>query len=343
MTLEPAAAPAEVSLLTLLGLGPDEDTVYRLLVDRPNSAPADLAGLLGEAVVNRALDALVEQGLAHCRQAGDGGAPRYRAAPPVLALGPLLESHRSALHRVEFLVADLAERHRAAQGRAAGAPVEVLSGGVAIRRRLIAMQRQAEHEACSLVPVTQPVAITIADNADEAERESMRRGVVLRSVVERDLLEHPDSAAMLGQLAAEGQQIAVVRQLPIKMLIVDRRVALLPLDPERDETEPVALVVHRSGLLTALTALFEQYFSQGRRLGDAGETSSPARPDSSVEPLDRQILGLLRIGLTDAAIARQLGIGRRTVQRRLHNLMERADASTRFQLGWHAAQSGWAD
>ncbi|MFF4837555.1 helix-turn-helix domain-containing protein [Streptomyces sp. NPDC001315] len=341
MTREPAA-PAQVSLLTLLGLGPEEDTVYRLLVDRPNSEPADLTGLLSEAAVNRALDALVEQGLANCRQAEDGGAPRYRAASPVLALGPLIEAHRSALHRVEFLVGDLAERHRAAQVRAAGAPVEVLSGGVAIRRRLIAMQRQAEHEVCTLVPMTRTVAITLEDNVDEVERESMRRGVTLRSVVERHWLERPGTAASLGELAAQGQQIAVVRQLPIKLIIVDRRVALLPLDPERDETEPVALVVHRSGLLTALTALFEQYFTQGRQLNAAGETSTRPRPDS-VEPLDRQMLGLLRIGLTDAAIARQLGIGRRTVQRRLHNLMERADASTRFQLGWHAAQSGWAD
>ncbi|MCX4643054.1 hypothetical protein ACFVY1_01435 [Streptomyces sp. NPDC058293] len=32
-----------MSLLTLLGLGPEEDAVYRFLVDRPDSDPAALA------------------------------------------------------------------------------------------------------------------------------------------------------------------------------------------------------------------------------------------------------------------------------------------------------------
>ncbi|MFD3559276.1 hypothetical protein ACFWVU_06360 [Streptomyces sp. NPDC058686] len=36
---------ADASLLTLLGLGPDEDAVHRLLVDRPDSDPAALSVL----------------------------------------------------------------------------------------------------------------------------------------------------------------------------------------------------------------------------------------------------------------------------------------------------------
>ncbi|MFE9310648.1 hypothetical protein ACIQCF_23520 [Streptomyces sp. NPDC088353] len=54
-------------------------------------------------------------------------------------------------------------------------------------------------------------------------------------------------------------------------------------------------------------------------------------------------LALLHVGLTDAAIARQLGMGHRTVQRRLHALMMEVGAATRFQLGRHAARSGWLD
>ncbi|MFG2561011.1 hypothetical protein [Streptomyces sp. NPDC048496] len=49
------------------------------------------------------------------------------------------------------------------------------------------------------------------------------------------------------------------------------------------------------------------------------------------------------MGMTDAAIGRQLGIGHRTVQRRLQSLMVEVGAATRFQLGWHAACSGWLD
>ncbi|MGW1029573.1 hypothetical protein ACWD4J_38840 [Streptomyces sp. NPDC002577] len=344
---QPEPEPTDPSWLAMLGLDAQQDTVYRLLVDRPDSEPAALTSPdADEEAVTRVLAALVDRGLASAERYGE--VVRYRAASPVLALGPLLESRRAALHRVEHFVTELAERHRAAQSRLSGAPVEVLSGAAAIRRRLIAMQREARYEVRTLVPDMQVAAvITFEDNLEEVERESMRRGLILRSVVERASLEDPGFAHSLAQVAAEGQQIAVADKLPIKLVIVDHDVALLPLDPERDETgEPVALVVHRSGLLTALISLFEQYFAKGRRLhavdveADAEvEDDGPGRLDA----VDRQILALLHVGLTDAAIARQLGMGHRTVQRRLHELMNAVGVATRFQLGWHAAVSGWLD
>ncbi|MEV5612105.1 hypothetical protein [Streptomyces sp. NPDC052225] len=337
----PRSGAADVSLLTLLGLAPEEDAVYRLLVDRPDSEPAALTGPLRLYEVTRALDVLVERGLASARLGVDGAAPRYRAASPVLALGPLLEARRGALHQVEHFVTELSERHRSAQVRASGAPVEVLSGAAAIRRRLLTMGREAQHEVCSLIPARDaPVALSVEDSIEEVERDSIARGVELRSVMERGWFDRPETAASLAQLVAEGQSVTVTDRLPIKLIIVDRRTALLPLDPERDETEPVALVVHRSGLLTALQALFEQCFAQARPLRAGGVEAAPG---AGVDGLDRQILALLHVGLTDAAIARQLGMGHRTVQRRLHALMARAKAATRFQLGAHAVRAGWME
>ncbi|MGW1692929.1 helix-turn-helix transcriptional regulator [Streptomyces sp. NPDC002399] len=330
----------DASLLTLLGLGPDEDAVYRLLVDRPDSEPAALAGPLSDQAVASALDALVERGLASADRPDADGPFRYRAASPVLALGPLLEARRSALHRVESLVGDLTERHRSAQAHASGAPVEVLSGPAAIRRRLLTMQRQARSEVRTLVPTRHvPAVLSFADNHEEADFELMRRGVVVRSVVERAWLEHPETATVLASCVAQGQQISVTDRLPIKLVIVDRRIALLPLDPER-ENEPVALVVHRTGLLTALGSLFDEHFEKGWRLSVSGVAVEDEPPVAAV---DREIVALLHVGLTDAAIARQLGMGHRTVQRRLHALMDEVGAATRFQLGWYAARAGWLD
>ncbi|MFF3836488.1 helix-turn-helix transcriptional regulator [Streptomyces sp. NPDC001930] len=340
---DPAPAP-DSSLLSLLGLDAEQDAVYRLLVDRPDSVPASVteSGTDPGAVV-LALQGLVDRGLASAER-DEVGKVRYRAASPVLALGPLLESRRSALHRVEHFVSELADRHRAAaRSRAGGAPVEVLTGAAAIRQRLVEMQRKARREVRSLVPLMgRTVAISFEDNLDEVEREAMRRGVVVRAVVARAWLEDPRAARWLTALASEGQRIAVTESLPIKLVMVDDDVALLPLDPERDERveEPVALVVHRSGLLTALISLFEQYFALGRELSPAVRGSESDGP-GLLDPVDRQIVALLHVGLTDAAIARQLGIGHRTVQRRLHELMESVGAATRFQLGWHASESGW--
>lgn len=327
------------ALLTLLGLDPLEDTVYRLLVGRPDATADGLAdSSIDAATLEATLGSLVEHGLASAETAD--GTTRYRAASPALALGPLVDARRTALRDVESLVGDLTDRHRSAR---AVTPVEVLTGASAIRRRLIAIQAEARHEVCSLVPaMTQPKVITFEDNMDEAERDSAARGVTMRAVIERDLLEQPGAGAGLAGALSVGQQIAVVEALPIKLVLVDRRVALLPLDPEREDVEPVALFVHRSGLVTALQSLFEQYFRAGRPLQVPGEEGLEAgHVGSPIELLDQRIISLMRVGLTDAAIARQLGIGHRTVQRRLHDLMQTIGAATRFQLGWHASSEGW--
>jgi hypothetical protein len=341
--------PPDASPLTLLGLDAAQDAVYRLLVDHPDSDAAGLApaGAARDSV-RRDLEALVARGLAAVVR--DESGERYRASPPILALGPLLESRRAALHRVEHLLTDLAERHRTAQARDAAAPVERVSGAAAIRRRMADLEQRAAGEIRALIPSARPgSAITFPDNLLEVERDLLRRGVLLRAVVERACLEDAGTARSLGAAAARGQQVCVVDELPAKLLIADRDVALLSLEPEGGEDgEPAAVVVHRGGLLTALIALFEQYDEKGWRLRPDGpaETGDEPEPEGESGPgpldaVDRRIVALLHVGLTDAAIARQLGMGHRTVQRRLQRLMESVGAATRFQLGWHAAVSGW--
>jgi DNA-binding NarL/FixJ family response regulator len=57
--------------------------------------------------------------------------------------------------------------------------------------------------------------------------------------------------------------------------------------------------------------------------------------------LDARIVGLLLAGLTDKAVAHQLNLSIRAVQRRVRALMDLVSADTRLQLGFHAARKGW--
>ncbi|CAL9508023.1 hypothetical protein G3I36_35560 [Streptomyces sp. SID10362] len=70
-----------------------------------------------------------------------------------------------------------------------------------------------------------------------------------------------------------------------------------------------------------------------------------ARPEpcvdlSAVGDDDRKILHLLYAGFSDASIARRLGMGHRTVQRRIQRLMERLRANGRVALGARAQELG---
>jgi DNA-binding NarL/FixJ family response regulator len=73
----------------------------------------------------------------------------------------------------------------------------------------------------------------------------------------------------------------------------------------------------------------------------AGDGVVDVDPDR-VDEADAQMLALLLAGLTDQAVATQLGTSLRSVQRRIAALMDRAGVNTRIQLGWHASRNGWA-
>jgi len=66
-----------------------------------------------------------------------------------------------------------------------------------------------------------------------------------------------------------------------------------------------------------------------------------AAADVQPTPEEIDVLGQLARGLTDEAVMRKLGLSRRTLERRLRSGMEKLQAHSRFQGGFHLALSGW--
>ena len=50
---------------------------------------------------------------------------------------------------------------------------------------------------------------------------------------------------------------------------------------------------------------------------------------------------MLIAGLSDQAVAAQLDLSLRSLQRRLRHLIDVAGVRSRMQLGWYASQQGW--
>jgi DNA-binding NarL/FixJ family response regulator len=105
-------------------------------------------------------------------------------------------------------------------------------------------------------------------------------------------------------------------------------------------------MLQRSGLLAALDVLFESVWNQGYPLElahlEGADAPGATASGDGLLPVDRQILSLMLAGLTDQAVATQLDLSLRTVQRRLRHLQDRSGVKTRMQLGWYAARNGWA-
>lgn len=330
-------------LLGMLGVEPEVELAYRALLARPSASARILADELGlpEHDVEVSLGALVESGLATRPE------PEvYVAAPPGVALGALITERRDGLRLAEQALAVLAEEHRATvAGRNLTDLIEVVTGVDAIRQRYQQVQHAATKQLRSFV--TAPfVAVPPGENA--AEPAASGRGVRIRAVIERDILTSPGATEEAVESLHRGLELRVVDRLPMKLVLADDDLALVPLavaaPAAARAAEPGAVLLQRSGLLSALDALFELVWGQAYPLTLAGLGAGTAADDESSGPtaLDRRILTLVLAGLTDQAVASQVDVSLRTVQRRMRYLQDLAGASTRMQLGWYAARHGWA-
>ena len=325
-------------MLHALGLEPAEETVYRALLGRPSEATTHLAESLelSEPDVAKALARLDQMGLVN-RQS-DGG---YRAAPPAVALGALISERRDELRMAEHALATLAEEHRAGlAGRSIGSVIEIVAGVDAIRHRFLQVQQAARVQLRTFI-TTPFVAVPPGENP--AESAAVDRGVRFRAVMERTVLEQPGIIDETVDSLVRGVEVRVADELPMKLVIADSDLALVPAAAGPDD-EPGAVLLHRSGLLTAMEALFEAIWDRAHPLElstVAGQARLTELDQHGLTDLDRTIIALLVAGLSDQAVATQLNLSMRTLQRRLRHLMDVAGVRTRMQLGWHAAEHGW--
>jgi sugar-specific transcriptional regulator TrmB/DNA-binding CsgD family transcriptional regulator len=326
-------------VLSLFGLGPAEEEVYRLLVARAGANADVLAAETGRASAEilPLLTTLAQRGLAVSGADGEPSvATVFTAAPPALALGGTLRQRRDDLRAAEETLLALTEEYRNAA--AGGGIVEVITDPCAVRHRFMQLQESARHEIRAMM-VPETTVVQRAHNT--AEPAGVRRGVLYRTIVQRDMIGQPGGVAEALDALAAGQQVSVAESVPVKFMIADRDVAMVPLVPGR-RTSPASILVHTCGLLEALLAYFELAWERAYPLSPntvGGVTE--IRPDG-LDETDARVLALVLAGLTDQAAASQLGVSRRTVQRRIGELMLKAGAESRIQLGWIASRRGWA-
>ncbi|MGW4692857.1 helix-turn-helix transcriptional regulator [Kitasatospora cineracea] len=322
-------------MLEALGLSATAGQVYQAMLDRPGDGIDELAAhcLLLPGQVHDSLDELGELMLVRASAEHPG---RMRAVDPSIGLADLaarqeadLAARQAALAAsraaVARMVADRAE-HRSAHG-------ERLLGIDAIQHRLEQMGRATTREVLSSQPGTQrPEDL---DASRPADAEALARGITIRTLYQDSNRHQPHAAHYAHWLLGLGGEVRTAPTIPQRIVIVDRRQALVPIDPE--DTRKGALHVTEPGILDALLSLYEQAWNTAVPLG----ASTPDDPATGLTPTERELLRLLGSGLTDDTAAQRLGISARTVGRHMASIMERLGATSRFEAGIKATQQGW--
>jgi DNA-binding CsgD family transcriptional regulator len=317
-------------MLTALGATETEDRVYRFVATTVSATSAEIQSGTGLTAgpVRTALDGLEQRGLV---SQASGDPVRYVASSPG-TVEAMISNRLRELREAQEVLDILADKRRAVQQSGEAGVFEVVHGQQALRHHALHLLRTARSEVANMI---KPPVIAVQSN----ERVLPGEGVHNRAIFETGALEAPGALDAITDGINHSGEVRVHSKLPVKMLAVDRCVALVPL-AQRD-SPPVGMLIYPSAVLDALIALFEFVWDRAVTLQMIDPRAGAGTADSVLSPEDRQLLSLLLAGLTDEAIAAHFRVSVRTVQRKVHALMEVANVRTRMQLAWEAARQDW--
>jgi DNA-binding CsgD family transcriptional regulator/DNA-binding MarR family transcriptional regulator len=333
-------------MLEAVGLTPIEEQVYRLLVRAGSMSAAELCQQLAlpSEKADAVFSSLAAKGL--ITSTTTGPSMRFIAAPVAVAGEALLHRRFEELQAARLEFAKIAEEYCAAGSRPAiGEMIEIVPRE-AVPTLFEQFQRNAKSEVWTIT--MPPYAVPADKNAVEIER--LACGVSYLALYTRAALEEPGAMEMIRHYVEAGEQARMQPGLAAKMAIFDGEVALMPAGRWHPLAgAPDSLVVHPSALLDALVELFERLWLSAVPLdslvsgGGFGDRSRPDGGWQVISAWESRLLVMLLAGMTDDAIGHQLGLSRRTVVRRIHQLMAYAKATNRLQLILRAVQLGWID
>lgn len=314
-----------VGKLSIVGVQPHEEQLYRALLRAPGSTLAELAAVtdVGMARVRQAVTRLEQSGLLSRRP---GTPSRYVPAPPDVSVGALIAQRQDELNRAKAVAEGLvADFHRGTRYEYTSQVLEIISGPRAINQRAVQLMRSAERE---VMVFDKPPYVGPRDNPDELD--CLARRVRWRAIYSTESLAEPGQLTTISHFRSAGEQARFSPLVPTKLVIADRRLALLPLTIEEPRRDQEAILVHPSSLLSMVTMHFDSVWE--RAIPFDQYTSERTVPEPGDRP-DQQLLQLLAAGRKDEAIARQLDVSLRTARRWISRIMADRGVTTRFQLG----------
>lgn len=210
--------------------------------------------------------------------------------------------------------------------------VQYLRGLDSIRDYLAAMTTQVEEEILTFATGGAQTRANMQASRP-LNLDLLERGVSMRTIYLDSIRRDQASIEHAEWLTSHGAHVRTTPSLPNRMIIYDRRVAVIAADS--DDTGVGAIAITSPGLLASLCALFTSEWRQAQQLGQP-LTQQPGE----LTPQQVTALHLLAQGATDETVAKKLGVSPRTARRVATGLLTHLNARSRFQAGVHAVQEG---
>jgi len=314
----PLVPGAPVPSLVRWGCSPDGDLIYRTLVSFGAATVEELVYDVGlsRRRVRAALDELAAADAAVPEPTGKG---RWAAASVAEVVATWQRNRRAARRgRVPGDAATVLH-----EALPLGPDMRHLATRAAARARLAELGRVVTHEHLAMNPESHfdPASARAGIPVDRAV---LARGVRMR--VLGCLPGQDDPLLRYGRRPDEPRPAyREAATVPMKLIVIDRRIALVPVDPANYEQG--YLEIARPAMVSALASTFERHWA------DAHDPEEEQVPEVTLSARERTLIDLLAAGHTDAMAAEAMRISPRSVSAILRRVMDRLGADNRFQLG----------
>ncbi|WP_435741883.1 LuxR family transcriptional regulator [Nocardioides sp. SYSU DS0663] len=196
----------------------------------------------------------------------------------------------------------------------------------AIEPFLAALVAECQEEALTAQPQTGR-NLELLGVGLERDTALLERGARIRTLYQHSARRSSPTRAYVAEVTARGAEVRTLDEFFNRMIVIDRRVAVIPSGDDLS----VALAVREPSVVAYLVDVFERSWARARPF-----TSRDATLLKDIADEQRaSTLRMLVEGHPDPVSAKRLGVSPRTYAGYVADLKEEFEAATRFQLGYY--------
>ncbi|WP_107706131.1 phospholipase D-like domain-containing protein [Nocardioides allogilvus] len=203
--------------------------------------------------------------------------------------------------------------------------------GSAIGAHITSVVADASGELLTAQPQTNRAMQHLPDVVVERDRAALRRGVSMRTLYQHAARRSAATVNYVAAVTAEGAQVRTLDEFFNRLIVVDRRIAIIP---GREHNS--ALVVREPSVIAYLADIFDRSWERARPF--TNKDTSVVR-DIAAEQRAMTIRMLIG-GHADPSGAARLGVSPRTYAGYVSELKQEFEVDSRFQLGYEMGRRG---
>ncbi|HYJ27616.1 MAG TPA: LuxR family transcriptional regulator [Nocardioides sp.] len=215
---------------------------------------------------------------------------------------------------------------------AVGGPFAEIRGLATIGNFLASLVSDAEEELLTAQPQYRRGVKQLDAGVGARDIAALKRGVKMRTLYQHAARRGADTRKYVAAVTAAGAEVRTLDEFFNRLIVVDRRVALIP----GHEGTDAAMVISDKSMVGYLVDMFERHWERARPF-TSSETSLVR--DIAAEQRAMTIRMLLE-GRADPVGAKRLGVSPRTYAAYVADLKSEFEVETRFQLGYEMGKRG---